>query len=168
MQTIKAPLGLMAMIAGLATACLNANAIESNFDDSVYPGAAGDGWVGGWQQPAAVIPTIQTATPLDGGTPYLNVSTVAGNGRNVARQYETGGGVNVEKPYLIRWKFRLNEVDFTSNFTVFNDRVHFFARNGLRLSNSTDASINWSVVATGAEQTTAPGLSAGQTFWIYD
>ncbi len=140
-------------------------AIESNFDDQVYPGAAGGGWVGGWQQTLGT-PVIQSADPLDGSSPYLHYDATGGQYRNLLRQYQSGEGVTVTAPHRIRWKFRLTEADFDTAFTVFNDRVHFFARNAPRLGGSTDASISWSLMAAGAAHTS--GAVAGKTFWVFD
>ncbi|MBM3881442.1 MAG: hypothetical protein FJ387_17245 [Verrucomicrobia bacterium] len=69
-------------------------AIVSDFDGGIYPGAAGGGWVGGWAQTAGLNPAVDTVAPRDGRTPYLAVP--AGGGvRNVARQYQSEGEVDV-------------------------------------------------------------------------
>jgi hypothetical protein len=46
--------------------------------------------------------------------------------------------------------------------------MHFFARTAARLTGGTDASDSWSISATGAEQTSGSGISAGQMFYILD
>lgn len=145
-------------------------AITSDFNDLVYPGAAGDGWVGGWTNTTvgspAIAPEILTASPIDAGSPYLHFDATGGNFRNVMRRYESGGGVNPAASHTIRWKFRLTEADFDSAFAVFNDRVHFFARTAPRLGGSTDVSISWSIMAAGAAHTS--GAVANKTFWVFD
>lgn len=156
---------LIASAALLAALSQSQGAIESNFDDQVYPGGAGGGWVGGWQQTLGA-PVILSADPMDGGSPYLHYDVTGGNYRNLMRQYESGGGVSVGAPHRIRWKFRLTEADFDTAFTTFNDRIHFFARNAPRLGGSTDASISWSLMAAGAAHTS--GAVAGKTFWVFD
>ncbi len=141
--------------------------IFSDFDDWAYPGAAGDGWVAAWSNSAAVTPLVDTANPLDNGTPYLSAD--AGGGvRNVARQYTSFDDVDVTQPHRITWRFRLDEdpTAFESSFTAFNDRVHFFGRNAPRLEAGTDASSSWAFFATGGAH--ASGVGAGRTFWIFD
>jgi hypothetical protein len=125
-----------------------------------------DGWVGPWEWSSGQ-PDYRTQDPIDGAGPYLRLDT-GGGARNFMRQYESGTNVDVTKAHYIRWKFRLAEDDFVSNFTAFGDRVHFFGRNAARLTGSTDGGINWSIMATGAEQSAGSGVSAGQTFWIFD
>lgn len=145
-------------------------AIESDFNDQAYPGAAGNGWVAGWTNTAigtpAVPPVILTTSPIDAGSPYLHFDVTGGTFRNVMRQYESGGGVTVTAPHFIRWKFRLTETEFDSAFTVFNDRIHFFARNAARLGGSTDANNSWAIMAAGAAHTS--GAMANKTFWLFD
>ncbi|HOY57206.1 MAG TPA: hypothetical protein PK640_03595 [Verrucomicrobiota bacterium] len=141
--------------------------IFSDFDDWAYPGAAGDGWVAAWSNSAAVTPLVDTANPLDNGTPYLSAD--AGGGvRNVARQYTSFDDVDVTQPHRITWRFRLDEdpTAFESSFTTFNDRVHFFGRNAPRLEAGTDASSSWAFFATGGAH--ASGVGAGRTFYIFD
>ncbi|MBE0539841.1 MAG: hypothetical protein IH623_00440 [Verrucomicrobia bacterium] len=167
MQTaIRTVILTLAFCAAWFTSTISARAaIESNFDDQVYPGEAGNGWVGGWQHSVGT-PVTQTDNPLDGATPYIRLDATGAATRNFMRQFESGGGVNPAAPYYVRWKFRLIDVEFEANFTVFNDRAHFFGRSAPRLAASTDASINWSIMATGDAHAT--GASAGKTFWIFD
>ncbi len=154
-----------AILSLIAIPALGQIVISSNFDDGLYPGEAGDGWEGGWSHSGDVPPEILETEPLDNGTPYLNIniSGTSGGYRNVARQYESGNGADT-----IRWKFRLLEDpdDFSNNFVTFNDRVHFFARDALRLKGGTDASMSWGIFAVGDAHSS--GVGAGQTFWIYD
>ncbi len=140
-------------------------AITSDFDDGIYPGSAGDGWVDGWQNTIGT-PAILTDNPLDSSTPYIHLDATGGSFRNFMRQYQNGAGMNVAIPHYIRWKFRLDDDAFAANFTTFNDRIHFFARNAPRLTASTDASISWSIMAAGTAHTS--GAVAGQTFWVFD
>jgi hypothetical protein len=125
-----------------------------------------DGWVGPWQWSSGQ-PDYRTQSPIDGAGSYLRLDTTGGS-RNFMRQYQSSTNLDVTKAHYIRWKFRLAEDDFASFFTIFNDRVQFFGRNTPRLTASTDPSINWSIMATGDEQTAGNGVSAGQTFWIFD
>ena len=165
MQSPKPAILRLALGAALLSVSLTVRAaIESNFDDQIYPGGAGNGWVGGWQHSVGT-PAIQTENQIDGTSPYIRLDTTGATIRNFMRQFETGGGVDPAAPYYIRWKFRLVEVDFDLNFTANTDRVHFFGRNAQRLAGSTDASINWSIVAAGAVNAGAWG---GKTFWIFD
>ncbi len=152
----------------LATAAGLRGDIESNFDDLVYPGDAGAGWVAGWQQAAGLTIGVDTASPIDAPTPYLAVTSSGTGARNIARAYLTDGGVDVTQPHQISFKFRLNEdpAAFESTFTAFNDRLHIFGRNGLRLTAGTDSTTAWSIFAAGAAH--ASGAYAGRTFWIYD
>ena len=172
MQTAK---NTFAYALALCTALLAAStstqgAIISDFDDLVYPGTSGDGWVDGWQNTTIgtpeILPEILTNNPIDGSSPYLHFDATGGTIRNLMRQYETGAGVNVGVPHYIRWKFRLAEADFDTYFTSFNDRIHFFSRTAPRLTGSTDASMGWGILAAGAAHST--GAAAGKTFWIYD
>lgn len=125
-----------------------------------------EGWVGPWQWSSGQA-EFRTQSPIDGAGPYLRLDTTGGS-RNFMRQYASGTNVDITKPHYIRWKFRLAEDNFASQFAVFNDRVQFFGRNAARLTGSTDSSINWSVMATGAESSAGSGISAGQTFWVFD
>ena len=156
----------LALCATLLTASTSTQgAIESNFDDLVYPGVAGDGWVGGWQHyPAAAIPAIQTSNPIDGTTPYVRLDTT-NTIRNFMRQFESGQGVNAAALHYIRWKFRLNEASFNANFSLFLDKVHFFGRNA-KSTGGADASVNWYILAAGAAHTS--GAIGGKTFWLFD
>lgn len=125
-----------------------------------------DGWAGPWQWSSGQA-EFRTQSPIDGAGPYLRLDTTGGS-RNFMRQYASGTNVDITKPHYLRWKFRLAEDDFASFFTLFNDRVQFFGRNAPRLAASTDNHVNWSIMATGNEQTAGSGISAGQTFWIFD
>ncbi len=135
--------------------------------DEVWLPHPADGWAIPWQWGGTVQPELRTASPIDGTGRYLHLDATGGV-RNLMRQYQSASNVDITQPHYIRWKFRLAEDDFNTNFDVFNDRVHFFARNGPRLTGSTDANNTWAISATGAEQTPGSGISAGQTFWIYD
>jgi len=137
--------------------------IISDFNDGIYPGERGQGWEGPWEQThGEADPSVVDADPFDEGSPYLHVD-MSGGARNVARQYESGNGMDV-----IRWKFRLVEdpADFAANFNDFGDRVHFFGRDALRLIAGTDASMSWAIFAVGNAHSS--GVGAGQTFWVYD
>jgi hypothetical protein len=124
------------------------------------------GWIGPWQYTSG-LPEIRTTTPLAANAPYLHLD-ILGGARNLMRQYTSSASVDIAQAHFIRWKFRLPENDFAANFTTFNDRVHFFARNAPRLTASTDAANSWAISATGAEQTPGSGISMGQKFYIFD
>lgn len=161
------PLGNNSLVV-YATNAVGVSAATANFivsqEDWMLDPA--EGWVGPWQWTSGQ-PEYRTQSPIDGSSPYLRLDTTGG-ARNFMRQYQSRTNLDITKPHIIRWKFRLADNDFAANFTVFNDRVHFFGRNAPRLTASTDASINWSIMATGDEQPPGSGLSAGQTFWVYD
>jgi hypothetical protein len=124
------------------------------------------GWLGAWQYPSG-LPEVRPADPLVAGAPHVRFD-ILGGARNLMRQYDSSASVDISQPHFIRWKFRLPEPDFAANFTVFNDRVHFFARNAPRLTASTDAANSWAISATGNEQAAGSGVSAGQKFYIFD
>lgn len=165
MQPSKPGYLRLALCAALLTFPLPARAaIESNFDDQIYPGVAGNGWTGGWSNSIG-SPVILTTDSIDAATPYVRLDASGGTIRNLMRQFESDEGVNVAAPYYVRWKFRLNDADFGA-FSSFNDRVHFFGRNSARLTASTDQFINWSIMAAGTAHSS--GAVAGQTFWVFD
>ncbi len=145
-------------------------AIESNFDDFVFPGEAGDGWVDAWQHASTMEGEILTEDPIDGGTPYLRMDVAPGatpSTRNVARQYESGAGVEIEQVHTIRWKFRvpLSQEEFSETFTGSSDSVSFFGRGAPRLTNRQDGNTSWQIFASGSP---ISGVGSGQTFWVYD
>jgi len=123
------------------------------------------GWTGPWSWTSG-FPSLETAAPLDGA--YLQYDIPGLGVRNSIRQYTARPGLNLSQPHIIRWKFRLVEDDFASNFNSFNDRVHFYARDAARPTGGTDASTSWSISATGNEQTPNSGVFAGQTFYMFD
>ena len=126
-----------------------------------------NGWLGPWQWTSGQ-PVLETTDPMDGTSPYIRLDLTNATVRNFMRQYQSGPAVDITQAHYIRWKFRLSEADFASAFIAFNDRVHFFARNAARPTGGTDASDTWAISATGAEQTPGSGISAGQTFYIFD
>jgi hypothetical protein len=142
-------------------------AIESKFDDGVYPGGPGNGWVAGWTNNVGT-PVFWTNNPLpslDGASPYLHLDATGNTIRNFMRQCTNGAGVNLSMPHIIHWKFRLDETDFEANFSSNNDRVHFFGRNGSRVTASSDASVNWMIYGAGGP---VNGVATGRTFWLCD
>jgi hypothetical protein len=158
--------GLALCAAVLAASNSVQAAIESNFDDGVYPGVAGNGWVDGWQNTigAPIFRTNEPLPSLTGTTPYIHLNAAGNTTRNFMRQMENGGGVNLAIPHYIRWKFRLAETNFVANFTASGDRVHFFGRNGARLGASTDASVNWMIYCSGA----IGAVGGEKMFWLCD
>jgi len=140
--------------------------IESNFDDGVYPGGPGDGWVDGWQNTvgAPIFRTNEPLPSLTGTTPYIHLNAAGNAYRNFMRQMQNGAGVNLAIPHYIRWKFRLAETNFAAGFTASGDRVHFFGRNGARLGGSSDASVNWMIYCSGA----AGVVGGDKMFWLCD
>lgn len=126
-----------------------------------------DGWTGPWQYTSG-MPELRTENPLTDNAPYIHFDITGSAVRNLMRQYASSPSVDLSQPHYLRWKFRLLEADFAFNFGVFNDRVHFFARNAPRLTGSTDAGNSWAISATGNEQTAGSGISAGQKFYIFD
>lgn len=145
------------------TAAASANFIATDEAWLVHPA---NGWAEAWQWGGGTL-EYRTEGPIDGAGPYLRL-TAPGGSRNFMRQFQSGTNLDISQPHFIRWKFRLADDNFAANFTVFNDRVQFFGRNTSRLTASTDSSINWSVMATGAESSAGSGISAGQTFWVFD
>lgn len=118
------------------------------------------GWVGPWEWTSG-MPTLESASPLDGS--YLDLNATGGL-RNFMRQYQSGA-VDITRSHYIRWKFRVNDPDFDANFTVFNDRVHFFAHPVTRVTASTTTGNSWAIMAAGAA---SGGAVGGQTFWLFD
>ncbi|MCO5053305.1 MAG: hypothetical protein M9920_13510 [Verrucomicrobiae bacterium] len=127
--------------------------------------APSPGWTGPWQWSTG-MGTLETDAALGGDYLHYDVTTVGV--RNLMREYTSSPGLDLNVPHVIRWKFRLLETDFASNFDVFNDRVHFYGRNAARPTGSTDASTSWSIAASGDEQTPGSGVMAGKTFYIFD
>ncbi len=171
MQTHAKTVGMAGVLAVLLTLSTWAQGmIESNFDDFVFPGEAGNGWVDAWQHASTMEGEILTDDPIDGGTPYLRMDVAPGatpSTRNVARQYESGAGVDIEQVHTIRWKFRvpLSQEYFSETFTTSNDSIAFFGRGAPRLTNRQDGNTSWQMFASGSP---ISGVGAGQTFWIYD
>jgi len=121
-----------------------------------------DGWASGWQWTSGNA-ELSTTSPIDGSGPYLRLNTTGG-ARNFMRQYQSGA-VDINKPHFIRWKFRLNDPDFDTSFSVFNDRVHFFAHPVSRITASTTGGNSWAIIGAGSDNN---GAVAGKTFWIFD
>jgi len=121
------------------------------------------GWVESWEWTSG-MPSLLTTDSIDGNAIRLDTGGIA---RNFMRQY-TNGVVDITREHYLRWKFRLKETDFGANFVSFNDRVHFFGRNGSRLTAGTDANDSWAISATGTEQSPGSGVSAGQMLYIFD
>jgi hypothetical protein len=147
----------------VGTTTLTVTFIVADEEWMVHPA---EGWASPWQWTSG-RPQWRNESPTDGSGAYLRLD-IAGTYRNFMRQYQSGANLDIGQPHYIRWKFRLVDDNFAANFTVFNDRVHFFGRNAPRLTGSTDASMNWGIMATGAEQTPGSGMCAGQTFWVFD
>jgi hypothetical protein len=131
---------------------------DFNAGAATFPDVAGSGWSNAWQSSAGLNATVTNADPLDGGTNYLSVDGT-GAIRLVARQYESFDDVNVSQPHAISWSFRLDAPDL-SQFTVFNDRINFFARGTAGLGGATSAADSWEILATGAPQSGAPPTPA--------
>lgn len=141
---------LMVLLAAVGLAAPAQAVTSADFDAgaSTYPGSPGDGWANAWQSSAGLSANVTNAAPLDGNTNYLSADG-SGAIRLVARQYENFNEVNVSQPHTIMWKYRLDAPDL-SQFTVFNDRVNFFARGDAGLGGATSAADSWEILATGA------------------
>ena len=124
------------------------------------------GWVDPWQWTTSMA-TWETAAPMD-TSGYLHYDVLDVGVRNAIRQFTDRPGVDLNSPHRIRWKFRLVEDAFATNFDSFNDRIHFYGRNAARPTGGTDSSTSWSIMATGNEQTSGSGVYAGQTFYLFD
>jgi hypothetical protein len=123
-----------ALVAGLVTLSASGQSITNYFNDGkdpsstdAYPGAAGNGWFGGWTAvttlTVGVYPTIVTnppdGTPLQDGGNYLNwqVGGVANNASTLYRQLSGGtlssGVITLAppvdlffRPYVIEFDYR--------------------------------------------------------------
>jgi hypothetical protein len=122
----------------------------------------GDGWAAPWMWTSGQ-PELRTTDPIGTTPPYLRLDTTGG-ARNFMRQYQSGA-VDITKAHYIRWKFRLIDADFANGFSVFNDRVHFFAHPVSRITAGTTTGNSWAILAAGSDNN---GAFAGKTFWVFD
>ena len=140
-----------------------------------FPGGVGGGWQGGWSvvsDKTTASATVVSASPLNGGGNYLSAaSSAAGTGTAVAawgRRYgESGGGPSLSQSQTISWTFRVDEssASLSSGFTTGNDRYQFFG--ATNPANSSAASNEWFVFASGGNPAAVPGFVAN-SWGFYD
>lgn len=137
-------------------------ALTDNFD--TFPnGGTGWGAANEWRPSGspngggAVTPTVTNTNPLNGGGNYLSVTTaVASTTLGIKRNL----GSVAASPYTLTFDWRLDSP--LTNFTEFNDRIHF----GVNGTNSygTDNNTGWSI---GVAANSGPNNSVFPGHWYF-
>ena len=163
--------GAALLLLSSAIACQGHAAIIADFTDGngatlvdQYAGIGGSGWVAGWTTgvsgSATSVPTVTSATQLNGGGNYVSVPYVLPAGTStsrvsIRRQFEASGDVDPTLPYTVSFDFRPEAINTLSN--DFLDRYQVF---GSTSGSPTQANVTWWAIAA-AGNSGGPGTIVG-------
>lgn len=158
----------MLVSSALFAAAMSSNAaIIANFTDGAgttmpdqYAGVAGSGWLGAWGTNNSPTVAVASATPVNGGGNYLNVTTSITNDAAVGRRFDgTATGANIALPVTFTFDLRINTL---SGWDSTNDYISVHSNTSLSTYNvGTDST--FFIRALGASPAT--GINANQ--WLF-
>jgi hypothetical protein len=163
----------------LATTTVNAvvvipstNPVIAEFDNAsgtgvdTFPGVAGEGWAGPWQERAEFVNATATVTsanelhPDDGN--YLSISTVntldiegidISSTYSLSRSYETGMDIDLTQDHTIEFTVRIDELYIDTPYsamTSYEDRYEISGSNTPDGIFSTNPTSTFSILARGS------------------
>ena len=154
-----------------------AETVTADFDDGngtsavdAYMGMEGDGWAGPWQELRSKLSNepqtnivVRTSSETSGTYDDDYAELVPGSGNylymdahmnenavcslTVARDFGGESGIDRTRPYSIEFLYRVDEDNFSSNFTESNDQYQIYDWPTIRGGTTTE--IGWGIKASG-------------------